>query len=289
MRYTGQVIRPPSEAKSYLLQITYGCSWNKCTFCPAYLDKPFKIRPFDEVEEDILLAKEAYPDVKRVFLCDGDGLVLSTDRLFPILDRLNESFPNLNRIGIYFNARNILSKSENEIQELVQRKLNIGYIGLESGSERVLEQVQKGVTPQEIIEAVLKAQENGMKISVIGLLGLGGVEHSEEHANKTASAVSAMKPRYFSLLTLMLVKGTPLYRDFEEKKFILPDERGLLKEMRTIIENIETTRTIFRTNHASNYLPLEVILSRDKRKLVEVIDLALKGKILLKPEFFRGL
>jgi len=289
MRYTGQVIRPPSEAKSYLLQITYGCSWNRCTFCPAYLDKPFKIRPIDEVEQDILLARQAYPDVKRVFLCDGDGLVLSMDRLLPILDLLNVTFPNLNRIGIYFNARNILSKSDDEIQRLVQRKLTIGYIGLESGSERVLKKVHKGVTPQEIIEAVLKAQENGMKISVIGLLGLGGIEHSEEHANKTASAVSAMKPRYFSLLTLMIVKGTPLYKDFEAKKFILPDEKGLLKEMRAIIENIETERTIFRTNHASNYLPLEGILSRDKRKLVEVIDLALKGKILLKPEFFRGL
>ncbi len=289
MRYTGQVIRPPSEARSYLLQITYGCSWNRCTFCPAYLDKPFKIRPIDQIKQDILLAREAYPDLKRVFLCDGDGLVLSTDRLLPILDMLNVAFPNLNRVGIYFNARNILSKSSDDIQRLVRRKLTIGYIGLESGSERVLEKVHKGVTPEEIIEAVLKAQENGMKISVIGLLGLGGVEHSEEHAKKTASAVSAMKPRFFSLLTIMVVKGTLLYKDFEAKKFILPDEKGLLKEMRTIIENIETERTIFRTNHASNYLPLEGILSRDKRKLVAIIDQALKGEILLKPEFFRGL
>ncbi|MFC2158130.1 radical SAM protein [Acidobacteriota bacterium] len=289
MRYSGQVIRPPSEARSYLLQITYGCSWNKCTFCPAYLDKPFKIRPFDEIKQDILMAKEAYPDMRRVFLCDGDGLVLSMDRLLPILDLLNATFPNLNRIGIYFNARNILSKSENEIQQLVQRKLTIGYIGLESGSERVLERVHKGATAKEMIEAVLKAQENGMKISVIGLLGLGGTELSEEHAIKTAAAVSAMKPRYFSLLTLMIVKGTPLYKDLKAKKFILPDEKGLLKETRTIIENIETERTIFRTNHASNYLPLEGILSRDKRKLVELIDQALNGKIPLKPEFFRGL
>jgi radical SAM superfamily enzyme YgiQ (UPF0313 family) len=281
MRYTGQVIRPPSEAKSYLLQITYGCSWNRCTFCPAYLDKPFKIRPMEEVKQDILMAKRAYPDVKRVFLCDGDGLVLSMDRLLPILDLLNVTFPDLNRIGIYFNARNILSKSDDEIQQLVRRKLSIGYIGLESGSERVLEKVNKGATPQELIEAVLKAQKNGMKISVIGLLGLGGIEHSEEHAKKTASAVSAMKPRYFSLLTLMIVR--------EARKFILPDEKGLLKEMKTIIENIATERTIFRTNHASNYLPLEGILSRDRRKLVEVIDLAIEGKILLKPEFFRGL
>ena len=128
-----------------------------------------------------------------------------------------------------------------------------------------------------------------MKISVIGLLGLGGIELSEEHANKTAIAVSAMKPRYFSLLTLMIVRGTPLYKDLETKKFILPDEKGLLKETRTIIENIETERTIFRTNHASNYLPLEGILSRDKKKLVEIIDQALSGEILLKPEFFRGL
>ena len=235
------------------------------------------------------MAKKAYPKVRRVFLCDGDGLVLSMDRLLPILDMLNVSFPDLNRIGIYFNARDILSKSHEEIRQLVQRKLTIGYIGLESGSNPILEKVQKGATAQEMIKAVLKAQENGIKISVIGLLGLGGVEHSEEHANKTAAAISEMKPRYFSLLTLMLVKGTSLYKDFEAKKFIPQNEKGLLKEMRVIIENIETEKTIFRTNHASNYLPLEGILSRDKKKLVKAIDLALSGKIPLKPEFFRGL
>jgi len=289
MRYKGQVIRPPSEAKSYLLQITYGCSWNKCTFCPAYVAKPFKIRPFDEIEQDILMAKEAFPDIRRIFLCDGDGLVLSADRLLAILDLLNFSFPDLNRVGIYFNARDILSKSDDELQRLVQKKLTIGYIGLESGSERVLKKVHKGATRRELIEAVLKAQKNGMKISVIGLLGLGGIEFSEEHANKTASAVSAMKPRYFSLLTLMVVKGTPMYDDFASGKFKLPDELGLLSEMRTIIEKTETERTIFRTNHASNYLPLEGILSRDKRKLIEIIDHALEGKIRLKPEILRGL
>ena len=289
MRYKGQVIRPPSEANSYLLQITYGCSWNKCTFCPAYLDKPFKVRPFKEIEQDILMAKKAYPDTKRVFLCDGDGLVLSTARLLPILDLLNATFPNLNRLGIYFNARDILSKSGDELKQLVQRKLTIGYLGLESGSEKVLERVNKGAIPEEMIEAVLKAQENGMKVSVIGLLGLGGIDLSEEHAIKTAAAISAMKPRYFSLLTLMIVQGTRLYEEFKARTFILPDEKGLLKEMRNIIENIETERTIFRTNHASNYLPLEGILSRDKGRLVETIDLALRGKIPLKPEFFRGL
>jgi len=289
MRYTGQVIRPPSEANSYLLQITYGCSWNRCTFCPAYLDKPFKVRPFDEIAEDIRMAKEAYPEVKRVFLCDGDGLALSTERLLPILDLLNSAFPELRRIGIYFNARDILSKSETEIQQLVQRKLAIGYIGLESGSDRVLERVHKGATAQEMIAAVLKARQNGMKISVIGLLGLGGIDLSEEHAVKTAAALSAMKPRYFSLLTLMIVKGTPLYKDFKTGAFILPDEKGLLREMRTIIRYIETEKTIFRTNHASNYLPLEGILSRDRKRLVVIIDQALSGNIPLKPESFRGL
>ncbi|MBN1222417.1 MAG: radical SAM protein [Candidatus Aminicenantes bacterium] len=289
MRYKGQVIRPPSEANSYLLQITYGCSWNRCTFCPAYLDKPFQIRPFDEIAEDIRLARQAYPEVKRVFLCDGDGLVLSADRLLPILDLLNEAFPELGRIGIYFNARDILSKSDEEIQHLVQRKLTIGYIGLESGSDRVLKRVHKGATAEEMIAAVLKAQQNGMKTSVIGLLGLGGIDLSKEHAIETASAVSAMKPRYFSLLTLMIVKGTPLFKDLKTGAFILPDEKGLLREMRTIIQNIETEKIIFRTNHASNYLPLEGILSKDKKKLVAVIDQALSGKIPLKPEFFRGL
>lgn len=289
MRYTGQVIRPPSEANSYLLQITHGCSWNKCTFCPAYLDKPYKVRPFTEIAEDIRMARVAFPEVRRVFLCDGDALTLSMNRLLPILDLLNETFPELRRIGIYFNARDILSKSEAEIQQLVQRKLIIGYIGLESGSDRVLKRVCKGATAQEMIAAVLKAQQNGMKISVIGLLGLGGIDLSEEHATETAAAVSAMRPRYFSLLTLMIVKGTPLYKDLKSGTFILPDEKGLLREMRTIIRDIETEKTIFRTNHASNYLPLEGILSRDAKKLAAIIDQALGGKIPIKPESFRGL
>jgi radical SAM superfamily enzyme YgiQ (UPF0313 family) len=289
MRYKGQVIRPPSEANSYLLQITYGCSWNKCAFCPAYLDKSFKVRPFEEVEQDIQMARKVHPEIRRVFLCDGDALVLSTDKLLPILDLLNDSFPKLNRVGIYFNAQNILSKTKDQIKKLVEKKLSIGYIGLESGFDKVLEKVNKGATSEEMVKAVIKAQECGMKISVIGLLGLGGVEHSEEHALKTASAVSRMKPRFFSLLTLMVVKGTVIAEKFKKKQFVLPDEKGLLKEMKVIIENIDTEKTIFRTNHASNYLPLEGVLSKDKKRLAEVIDLALHGKISMKPEFFRGL
>jgi radical SAM superfamily enzyme YgiQ (UPF0313 family) len=289
MRYKGQVIRPPSEARSYLLQITYGCSWNRCTFCPAYLEKPFKVRPFAEIAEDIRMAREALPDVKRVFLCDGDALALSTRRLIPILELLNETFPELRRVGAYFNARDILSKSEQELRRLVERKLTIGYMGLESGSDRVLERVHKGATAREMIDAVKKAQANGIKASVIALLGLGGTDLSEEHARETAAAVSAMKPRYLSLLTLMIVPGTALYEELKAGRFTLPDEKGLLREMKTIIENVETEKTIFRTNHASNYLPLEGILSRDKEKLVAIIDQALKGNIPLKPESFRGL
>ena len=266
MRYFGQVIRPPSEANSYLLQITYGCSWDKCTFCPAYLKKSFQVRPIEEIRRDILEAKQVYPETRRIFLCDGDALVLQTDKLLTILDLLNDSFPKLNRIGIYFNAQNILLKSRSDLKQLVQKKLSIGYMGLESGSDLILKKVNKGATSAEMIESVLKAQDCGMKVSVIGLLGLGGIKDSEEHSIKTAAAVSQMKPRFFSLLTLMLVNGTSLYRDYKDQKFTLPDEQSLLKEMRIIIKNIKTERTIFRTNHASNYLPLEGILSRDKDK-----------------------
>lgn len=170
MRYHGMVIRPPSEAKSYIQQITYGCSHNRCTFCGTYLDKPFRLRDLDEILEDISLAKEMRPNTRRVFLADGDALVLSTDRLIKILDELQLSFPHLERVGIYSNARDLLRKTPDELKILREKGLGIVYIGLESGSDKILERIEKGATANEMIEAAQKAKDAGIKLSVIGIL-----------------------------------------------------------------------------------------------------------------------
>ena len=291
MRYTGTIIRPPSEAGSYLLQVTYGCSQNTCTFCPTYLDKSFGVRPEQDVLEDIEMAKEAVPHTRRVFLCDGNGLVLSQRRLKTILGALDSAFPALQRIGIYANARDILNKSSQELGELCSQKLTILYIGLESGNDEVLRRVKKGATSQEMIEAVRKAQAAGMKVSVIGLLGLGGRDLWREHAEATGRAVSQMDPRFFSLLTLMIVPGTELYDEWREGRFRLPEPLDMLREMRLVIDNLRgLSGCIFRTNHASNYLPLSGTLPRDKEKLLHTIDEALQtGDACLRPEFLRGL
>lgn len=291
MRYYGTVIRPPSEANSYILQITYGCSHNKCTFCPTYLDKPFKIRPINEVLEDIEMAKNQMPQTRRVFLADGNAMVLNTKKLVPILDALNSAFPELQRIGIYANASDILRKTNQELKELCAKQLLIIYIGLESGSNKVLKKVNKGATAQETTEAVKKAQEAGFKVSVIALLGLGGIDLWKEHAAATGKAISAMNPRFFSLLTLMVVPGTVLHKQMKQKKFVIPEPMEMLRELRLIIENTDVqSGCIFRTNHASNYLPLAGRLPNDKDRLLMTIDEALaKGKSCLRPEYLRGL
>ncbi len=291
MRYYGTVIRPPSEANSYILQVAYGCSHNKCTFCPTYLDKPFKIRPIKQVFEDIDTARKVMPETRRVFLADGNALVLTTKQLIPILDALNKAFPQLQRIGIYANAKDILAKTNQELMELCNKKLSIIYIGLESGSNKVLKRVNKGATAEEMIKAVIKAQEVGFKVSVIGLLGLAGIDLWKKHAIATGRAISAMSPRFFSLLTVMVVPGTVLHEQQKQGTFILPAPLEMLKEMRVIIENTDVhSGCIFRTNHASNYLALEGRLPKDKERLLQTIDSALsQGESSLRPEYLRGL
>jgi radical SAM superfamily enzyme YgiQ (UPF0313 family) len=291
MRYHGMIIRPPSEADSYILQITYGCSHNRCTFCGTYLDKPFQVRPLEEVLEDIALAQERMPGTRRVFLADGNGLVLSTERLVTILDALASGFRLLRRVGIYASARDILGKSDDDLAMLQQRKLGIIYLGLESGNDEVLRRVHKGITAAEMVAAVHKLRHAGMRTSVIAILGLGGTELSLPHAEETGRVVSAMDPEYLSMLTLMLVPGTELYRQWQSGAFELPEPAGLLHELRQVIARLDgMSRCIFRTNHASNYLPLAGTLSRDKGRLLATIDEALtRGRSALRPEAWRAL
>jgi radical SAM superfamily enzyme YgiQ (UPF0313 family) len=291
MRYEGMVIRPPSEANSYILQVTFGCSHNRCTFCGTYQGKPFGVRPLDEVLEDIDAARQVMPRTRRVFLADGDALVLSTRRLLPILEALGNAFPNLERVGLYANARDLLRKSEEELRLLHQKGLGIVYLGLESGSNRVLQAVRKGATAGEMVEAVHKAKRSGLTTSVIAILGLAGPQMSEEHARETGRVVSVMDPHYLALLTLMLVPGTELHRQWQAGEFELMDAEGMLGELHTILLNLEGLHEcVFRTNHASNYLPLAGTLPQDKERLLAAVDWGLRqGKSALRPEGWRAL
>jgi len=291
MRYEGMVIRPPSEANSYILQVTYGCAHNRCTFCGTYMDKPFRVRPTEEVLEDIALAQRRFPETRCVFLADGNALVLDTELLGRILGALASAFPRLRRVGIYANARDVLHKTEAGLAALRQQKLTVVYLGLESGSDEVLRRVHKGITAAEMVEAVQKLKRAEMRTSVIALLGLGGKELSAEHARETARVVSAMDPEYFSMLTLMLIPGTELHRQWRQSTFELPEPEDLLGELRQVIAHCDgLSRCVFRTNHASNYLPLAGTLSRDKAELLGAIDEAMaQGRSALRPEAWRAL
>ncbi len=291
MRYHGTVVRPPSEADSYILQVTFGCSHNRCTFCGTYLDKPFGARPVDEVLEDVALAGQRLPLARRVFLADGNALVLDTRRLVGILEALDSALPALRRVGIYANARDILAKSDADLALLCRKKLQIVYLGLESGSDEVLRRIDKAATAADMVQAVQKAKRAGMRVSVIALLGIGGAELSGQHAEQTGRVVSAMDPHYLSMLTVMFVPGTELHRQWQSGTFRLPEPEGLLAELRQVVTHLEgLSRCIFRTNHASNYLPLAGTLSRDKARLLATLDQALaQGQSALRPEAWRAL
>lgn len=283
------VIRPPAEAESFLLQITCGCSSNNCTFCGAYQGKPFKVKEIDEIFADIKQGVIDYPEIRKVFLIDGDALVLRNDKLIPILDQLNNSFGNLTRISSYANGYNIISRNKDELKELFRRKLNLIYIGLESGNQQILNQCDKKSTVAEMIAAVKNAADVGIKSSVIVLLGLGGKKYAKQHVEDTIAALNKMQPRFLSFLSLMLIPGTALYKDAKQGKFEQLNARELLEQTYNILRGLELEKTIFRTNHASNYLPLEGRFPQDKSYLMEMLQQALSGKITLRSELFRGL
>lgn len=254
-----------------------------------YRSKRFRVRPLQEVLEDIGSAAATFPEISRVFLADGDAMILSADKLTPILEAIRAAFLNLERVGIYSDARGINNKSDDELRRLKELGIEMVYLGLESGSNRVLEKVKKGVTAEEMTGAVVKAQKVGMKTSVIGLLGLGGKELSEEHGRETARVVSEMSPDYFSALTLTLVPGTEFADEVERGAVtpLTPEES--LEELGRMVEWIEPKRpVVFRTNHASNYLALKGVLPDDRKQILKAIDSALKNKAL-RPEWMRGL
>lgn len=291
MRYEGLIIRPPSEAQSLILQVTVGCSHNRCSFCPTYKKTRFRIREMEEIKSLVEEAQQWAAHARRIFLCDGDALVIPQKRLLWILELLNERFPRLERIGIYANARSILNKSVEELEELRRRKLGILYLGVESGDDEVLRRVRKGADRQKLLRAGLRAKEAGLVLSVTVLLGIGGVEGSRRHALETASLLTQMDPHYVGALTLMVVESTPLHEEMCRGDFKLPDTFQLIEELGIIISQSEFTNCYFTSNHASNYLPLKVRLPGQKEQALRLIEevLARKDRSLLRPEFLRAL
>lgn len=290
MRYDEPLFRPPSEAGSFILQATLGCSWNACTYCAMYRDKRYRVRPAGEVLAEITEAGACFPeDVRHVFVADGDPLGMELEQWEPILLALASAFPRLRRVSTYATARNLLEKTPAELKRLRELGLSLLYIGPESGDDTTLQRIAKGASAAEHIEAARKAREAGMEQSLIFLLGAGGRQRSEAHARASGRLATAMDPRFLSTLTLTVVPGTPLSRLEDEHRFELPDIRGLLAELRWFIEEAHPTGAIFRSNHASNYLPIGGRLPRDRDAILAAIDEALAGRVQLRPEWARGL
>ena len=283
------IIRPPSEAESFLLQVTVGCSANQCTFCGAYLNKPFAIKNFEEIVLDIQRGRSLHPQTRRVFILDGDALVVNNTKLLPVLKELNDAFPMLSRISSYATGVNILKRTDKELHELYAHQLKLIYIGLESGNQDILDRCRKRSSAEEMVEAVRRAAKARIKSSVIVLLGLGGKRYSKEHVKDTITALNRMQPRYLSFLSLMVIPGTPLYEEILNGDFAELNPIELLKEAHDIISGLKLEKTIFRCNHASNYLPLKGRFPQDKERLLDSLQLALQGELKLKPEFLRGL
>jgi len=289
MHYEGNCIRPPSEAYSILLQVTLGCSHNKCTFCGTYKDKRFTIKDDETILSDILFASKTMRRQDRVFLMDGDALIIPQKRLMWILDRIREHLPWVKRVGAYANAKGIRMKSLEELIALRENGLGILYLGVETGDDRLLEEIRKGSSADNLIAMGRKVKEAGIKLSVTVLLGIGGTDRSLEHAKATGELLSAMDPDYVGALSVMLVPGTPLYEDYRRGEFRLPDQEGLLRELREMLAHTNLSRGLFFSNHASNYLPIKARLPRGKQEALDLIDSALRGEVGLRPEWMRAL
>ncbi len=289
MHYEGNIIRPPSEANSILLQVTVGCSRNKCTFCGSYQGERFKIKPDEIIMEDIAFAADYCKNQRRVFLCDGDALIIPQKRLMNILIQIEKQLPWVTRVGVYANAKSIGMKSPEELKQLREHRLGIAYMGLETGDDITLKEINKGADSWEMIRMGKKIREAGIKLSVTVILGIAGKERSNIHARETGRVLSAIDPEYVGALSLMLIPGTPLYNDYKTGKFPLLAPEEMLAELRTMIAETHLSQGLFHANHASNYLPIKARMPKDKEKTLALIDEALAGRIRLKPEWLRGL
>lgn len=291
IQYEGRMYRPPSEADSLILQATIGCSYNECTFCAMYRDKKFRVRPFDELREEIVWAGEHVPGVRKVFLADGDALVAKASYLHRLLDELNRTFPTLRRVSVYASPQSIQVRTVEEMRSLREAGLSLYYLGIESGDDQALEDMKKGVTADEMIECGRKVQEAGVRLSTMILLGAAGRKRSRKHAEASARVVNAIQPRFVSTLVMSPVPGTPLgdRDDRGEFEHLTPVE--LAAELRVFLAGLELNATIFRSNHASNYLALAGTLPKDRDRMVQALDGVLNDpeNASFRPDWMRGL
>lgn len=289
MDYQGTVIRPPSEAESIILQVTVGCSHNRCTFCGAYQGERFRYKEPTFIDADLDYAARHFRRHNRIFLADGDVLIIPQPRLVELLTKIRAKLPAVRRIRLYANCKSIGVKTLDDLRELKALGLDRIYLGLESGDDQVLAFIRKGRTAEQMIKAARKVREAGIFLSVTVLLGIGGAEASTRHAAATARVLNQMAPNQIAALTVIPVPGTPLHDDIRQGRFQLPDEFGLLRELKTMLHHLELDAVQFQANHASNFLPLDCRLSRDKAAALARIDQALAGNIPLMPDYMRGL
>ena len=289
MHYEGNIIRPPSEAGSILLQATVGCSHNKCTFCGAYKGERFKIKSDEMIMADLDFAATHYRRQERLFICDGDAMIIPQKRLVNILSAIRQKLPWVTRVGVYANTKSLHLKSAADLDQLAKLGLGIAYMGLESGDDATLAAICKGASADKMIRMGRKARQAGIRLSLTVLLGVAGRQRSLVHARKTGEVLSAIDPEYVGALSLMLIPGTPLFTDYEAGTFELigPDE--MLMELGTMIAHTCLTGGLFHANHASNYLPIRARLPEDKEATLKLIDAALAGKVKLRSEWMRGL
>jgi len=290
MRYEGNIFRPPSEAYSLLVQVTVGCTHNKCTFCSMYKDKKFHIRDQKEVLEDLAWARSHYKRVDRIFLCDGDAIALKNSKLLPILEYISENFPECERVTSYARVTDILRKTDDELRELRDAGITMLYIGAESGSDKVLEQICKGETRAQLIEGVRRVEDLGIKASVTFISGLAGKDGWEDHAIQTGTMISEMEPSYVGLLTLMVDPDVPIAEEIRSGRLKLLSPEEVVAETLLLLENTEVNRPcVFRSNHASNYLSLAGNLPDDREHMIGILREAMENSQLLKDERFRAL
>ena len=292
MRYEGNIFRPFSEANSYLLQCTIGCSHNRCTFCGMYKDRRYRVRHIDEIRTDIRMARDYYGDLEKVFLCDGDAIAIETDTLLEILRELYAAFPSLRHVGTYVGPQSTLKKDMAELVSLRSAGLTKAYLGVETGDDRLLEEVRKGVSAAEMLRAGRNLVDAGINLSSMVLLGLAGKgKRSFEHAVATARITNDMEPQYLAALTVTPVPGTVLYNQVREGAFEIMDPFETLEEMRVLFEHITLDNLRFVGIHASNYLPINGTLQRDREKILATIDRVLetRDRNMLRDERLRGL
>lgn len=292
LQYEGSIWRPPSEAKSLILQATVGCSHNACIFCVSYKNKRYRVRGESGITQDLdQLSNRVKQRTTRVFLADGNALAMNADEMAKVLHVLDQELPNLERVGTYAYAGDVEDKTVDDLTKLHELGLGIVYLGLETGDDDLLKWVRKGVTNEENIQACKKVRAAGIPLSLTIILGLGGLENSERHAKATAKALNRIDPEYVGALTLMTPPGTRIHQMVENGEFQPMKPFEILKELKILIENLELTECIFRTNHASNYLSLGGTLNKDKEDILRTLDeaIARHDESDLKPSYLRGL